>query len=65
MIHHFNVFQTDISSSTRVTSLKRENKNAPAVMRSDRPVKRLRIDSNLKTNNKGRDPRSVSMTSSS
>lgn len=38
-------------------SLKRASKSAPAVMRSDRPVKRLRLDPNLQLHAKTRDPR--------
>jgi ribosomal RNA-processing protein 36 len=50
--------ENDIDNGHNDTSrMKRVNKNAPAVMRSDKPVKRLRIDPNLSTNDKSRDPR--------
>lgn len=39
------------------STLKRANKHAPAVMRSNRPVKRLRVDPNLAIHSKARDPR--------
>lgn len=47
----------ETASNDEELPLKRPNKNAPAVMRSDRPVKRLRLDPNLSLSNKFRDPR--------
>jgi ribosomal RNA-processing protein 36 len=37
--------------------MKRASKNAPAIMKSNKPVGRLRLDPNLKLNSSSRDPR--------